>query len=340
MAGVTLRTLAKRSGSSPATVSRALSGHPHVKASVRARIEAVAREMGYARSALVASVLSQVRSARTPHFRGTLAIVHVPAPGQQALLGPQRRAIEGATQRAAALGFTLEKVRVDAKSLPAPMLGRMLAARGVAGVVVMGTHGTELLAGFPWERFAAVTFDYGMTGARQHTATIDHHWTLTEALLRLRNLGYRRIGLVLERAKDVRIVYKWSATFRSFQHQQGGIGRVPVLFLPRLEPAQFHAWRGRHQPDLYIGHCDAVIDWLAAKRIRVPEDAGFFSLNHDERTRPCAGLDLRPKMLGAVAVDTLFAQIVRNERGLPETPQVVMFAGHWVDGPTLRTTST
>ena len=339
MAGVTLRTLAERAGSSPATVSRALSGHPHVKTSVRVRIEALAREMGYARSALVASVLSQVRSSRTPHYRGTLAILHVPAPGQRALLGPQRRAVAGASQRAAALGFTLETVRVEPKALPAPALGRMLAARGVAGVVVMGTHGTEVLAGFPWECFAAVTFDYGMTGARQHTATIDHHWTLTEALLRLRTMGYRRIGLFLERVKDERIVYKWSATFRSFQHQQGGIGRVPVLFLPRLEPESFHSWRERHRPDLYLGHCDAVIDWLEAKRIRVPRDAGFFSLNHDECSRPCAGLDLRPQSLGAVAVDALFAQIVRNERGLPETPQVVMFAGRWADGPTLRTTT-
>jgi hypothetical protein len=37
-----------------------------------------------------------------------------------------------------------------------------------------------------------------------------------------------------------------------------------------------------------------------------------------------------------VAVETLAAQIHRNERGLPADPRTVMISGRWIDGSTLR----
>jgi len=36
------------------------------------------------------------------------------------------------------------------------------------------------------------------------------------------------------------------------------------------------------------------------------------------------------------AVESLAAQIHRNERGLPTDPRTVMISGRWVEGPTLR----
>ena len=44
---VDIREVAQRSGASVATVSRALNGRPDVSAATRARVEAVARELGY-----------------------------------------------------------------------------------------------------------------------------------------------------------------------------------------------------------------------------------------------------------------------------------------------------
>jgi hypothetical protein len=59
-------------------------------------------------------------------------------------------------------------------------------------------------------------------------------------------------------------------------------------------------------------------------------------LNWNERSRPCAGLDLRPELQGTAAINSVVAQIHRNERGLPADPHTVMLSGRWVDGPTIR----
>jgi len=111
---------------------------------------------------------------------------------------------------------------------------------------------------------------------------------------------------------------------------------VPVLKMDKIECAAFARWCDRHQPDLVVGHVDQAMDWLKKSGHHVPIDIGFFNLNWNERTYPCAGLDLQPAMHGSVAVETVAAQAQRSERGLPVDPRTVMFNGRWVDGPTLR----
>ncbi len=59
----TLRDVAKRAGLSAATVSRALSGHPHVDEATRLRAVHVARELGYRPNALARAL--RVRTTRT-----------------------------------------------------------------------------------------------------------------------------------------------------------------------------------------------------------------------------------------------------------------------------------
>jgi len=68
----------------------------------------------------------------------------------------------------------------------------------------------------------------------------------------------------------------------------------------------------------------------------VPGTHGFVSLNVIMKTRPCAGLDLQPRTLGARATELLIAQLQRNETGIPEWPSTTTIPARWVDGPTVR----
>lgn len=336
MGSVTLRQLADACGLSASTVSRALSGHPNVRPPVRARIEAEARRLGYHRNQLVGALMSQVRAARTARFRGNLAAVHVPSPEQPRPRPMQQVMIDAARERAQVLGFRLDFFVLNHAEGGAAALGRMLHARGVQGVLFLYSRLTDAAAGFPWEHFASAEIDYGSTRLVQHTVAIDHHVTIYAALARLQSLGYRRIGLFIERFKDDRLLNKWTAAFRSFQETRGGIGAVPLLIAETMTPDAFLAWFRRHQPDLVIGHVDKAVGWLREAGIPVPRRAGFFNLNWNERGCACAGLDLRPELQGMAAVDSVVAQIHRNERGLPSDPCTVMLSGKWVDGPTIR----
>jgi LacI family transcriptional regulator len=331
----TLRLVAASCGISAATVSRALSGHPNVRGAVRERVRQAAERVGYARNHLVGTLMAHVRAARTHRFLGNIAMVHVPSVEQPQPLPMQEIMIEAAEARARELGFQLRRHELTPGPAAAAVIGRVLRARGVLGAVFLYSRPTDATAGFPWEYFATVEIDYGAPRPVQDTVAIDHYVTLTDALTRLHGLGYRRVGLFIERYKDERLMYKWSAAFRSFQEMHGGIGTAPVLMVSQMTAAPFLAWQRQHGLDLVLGHVDQAITWLRGEGRQVPRDVGFFNLNWNERSRPCAGLDLRPELQGIVAVESLVAQIHRNERGLPADPHTVMLSGRWVDGPTV-----
>lgn len=78
------------------------------------------------------------------------------------------------------------------------------------------------------------------------------------------------------------------------------------------------------------------MDWLAEAGRRVPAEVGFLNLNVTESTRPCAGLDLEPRRLGAAAVEAVVAMLHRQECGVPAYPQTITLEASWVEGPTLR----
>jgi LacI family transcriptional regulator len=333
---ITIRVIAQRCGVSASTASRALSGHPNVKAAVRKRVQAMALKHHYRRNMLVSEVMSQVRGARIQHFVGNLAIVHVPSAKQPGLLPMHRRIIAGAEARASELGFQIGVFTLDDGPNNLARLARVFRARGIMGVIFLQASSNDTTAGFPSDDFAVVQIDFDSPNLVQHTISLDHHLTLIGALTRLRSLGYQRLGLFIENYKDDRLINKWSAAFRSFQENQRGIGDIPVLKLETMESAAFNAWRKSHRPDLVIGHVDRALGWLTSAGLAVPTDIGFFNLNWNERTQPCAGLDLRPEMHGSVAVETLAAHTQRSERGLPSDPRTVMFKGMWVDGPTVR----
>ncbi len=336
MPKASLRTVADKCGLSSSTVSRALSGHPNVRPEVRARVQAEARRLGYARNHLVGALMAHVRAARTERFLGNLAFVHVPSPEQPRPRPMQQTMIDAARARATEFGFRTGLFSLESKPNAPAALGRMLRARGVQGVIFLYSKPTDAARGFPWEHFASAEIDYGSATLLQHTVAIDHHVTLTNALTRLRALGYRNAGLFIERYKDERLIHKWTAAFRSFQENQDGIGRTPVLMLDTMTREAFLAWHRKHKPDLVIGHIDEAVDWLRGAGRPVPKQQGFFNLNWNERSRACAGLDLRPELQGTTAVDSVVAQIHRNECGLPADPHTIMVSGRWVDGPTIR----
>jgi LacI family transcriptional regulator len=296
---------------------------------------AAARRQGYRRNELVGKLMSHVRTGRTQRFLGNLAVIHVPSPDQPELLPAQRRIMAGAASRARELGFKLYEFSSASDGLDADGYARVLRARGVQGVILLYTKPTSVMATFPWDEFAAIEIDHGERDTVLHTVCLDHYMTITGALMRLQGRGYRRAGLFVARFNDERIAHKWSGAFRSFQHVSSSMGKLPPLIVDRIEEAPFLRWYRKFKPDLLIGHMDEVVGWLESAGVAVPDQTAFFNLSWTERTRPCAGLDLRLELQGEVAAETVISQIHRGERGLPADPRTFMIRGRWVDGPTL-----
>lgn len=337
-ANVTIRSLAQQLGVSVATVSEALRNSPRVRPETRERVHRMAEKLGYQANPLLGAALSAVRRSRHHGFSGVLGLVDVTIDERTELMLFHREVVRGAAARAQELGFRTEVFWVGPKppALSVARLNGVLRARCIPGVIFLPFDRRQDFSTFDLSQIAAVGMDHRLLQPSLHTIQPDHYLSMRRALDLLTARGYQRIGLALEARKDERVDHKWSSGFISFFRVSGHTLAVPPLVTPKLNQKTFTTWFNKHRPDVIIGHEQAMIDWVEALKLRVPQDVGFFRINVTERSRPCAGLDLLPNRLGATAVETVVGMLHRREQGPPRFPLSISLDAEFVDGPTLR----
>lgn len=337
----TVRTLAAGLGLSRTTVSEALRGSACVRPETAARVRAAAAAAGYRPNPLVGAVMSEVRRSRNQMFRGVIAAVDLDESERPASSGRFHTALtEGARARASELGFKLQTFLVGRHGVTVARLDTILQSRGIQGVLLLPAWQTPDLTKLDWSRYAGIYSDYVIERPALHSVCSDHHRSLMGALERLRTMGYRRPGIVLNQHQDERLQHRWAGAFTSYQRNHPDDGNVPPLILSEITEAAFARWFARYKPDVVLGHSTDLIDWMTAAGAKVPRTHGFFCLNITQQDRACSGLDLHPFALGARGIELLIAQLQRNERGIPDPASTTMIPGHWVDGPTLAVTTT
>lgn len=329
-----IRSLAGSLGLSPATVSEALRGSPRVALVTRDRVQRAAEKAGYRPNRLVGQVMAEIRRTHNPSFHGTIAALITTEPPNPRRVRFHEHILAGARSRADELGYSIEIFRVGEGGLSLRRLAEVLRARGISGLIVMPFESARDWLDFEWQHFSAVKMDYCLSRPRLHTVCPDHHVTTLNALHRMRDLGYTRIGLCLSDLLDVRIHRKWSGPYIAFQQELPPGDRIPVLFYDELTAPQFLRWYRRHRPQVVVSHDRRIVNWLEQDGVAVPQEAGFFNLNCIEDPTGSTGFDLVPSLLGAAAVESVVAQLYRNERGVPPHPKTIMIEGRWQSGPT------
>ena len=333
----TLRSLAKVLGLSRTTVSDALRGSPRVDPATAARVKKAAKAAGYRRNPLAGALMSELRRSRGTTFRGVLAAVDFHEPDRPASAARfHRELVLGADARATDLGFKVEKFLVGHNGLSVHRLDTILQSRGIHGIFLLPAWAEPDLSALDWSHYAGIYTDYIIERPALHSVCSDHYRSLLAALQRTATLGYTRPGLFLQKHHDERLQYRWGAAFRTFQEQHRTLPPVPPLTVDTFSRDAFVAWFRHHKPDVVLSHHTEAIDWMESCGAAIPATHGFVSLNVLMKTRPCAGLDLQPRQLGARGAELLIAQLQRNESGIPAWPSTTTIPAHWVDGPTLR----
>jgi DNA-binding LacI/PurR family transcriptional regulator len=333
----TLRSLAKVLGLSRTTVSDALRGSPRVDPNTALRVKKAAREAGYRRNPLAGALMSELRRSRGTAFRGVLAAIDFNEPERPDFAARyHRELVAGAEGRASELGFKVEKFSVGHAGVSVQRLDSILQSRGIHGVILLPAWDEPDLSNLDWTRFAGIYTDYIIERPALHSVCSDHYRSMLAALQRLAALGYTQPGLFLQKHQDERLQYRWGAAFRAFQESHADIQAIPPLVVDTFNQDEFVKWFGKHKPDVVLGHNTAAIDWMEGCGAVVPTTHGFVCLNVLMKTRPCAGLDLQPRTLGARSTELLIAQLQRNETGIPEWPATTTIPARWIDGPTLR----
>ena len=336
-AAPTVRSLALALGLSRTTVSDALAGSPRVDPGTAQRVREAAQAAGYVRNPLAGALMSELRRSRGSTFRGVLAAIDLDEEGRPPFAAKYNHELQlGAAERAAELGFKVELFGVGQGGVSIHRLDSILHSRSIHGLIFLPSWRDPDFSKLDWMRYAGVYTDYIIERPALHSICCGHYRAMMSVLQRLTALGYRRPGLFLDRLHDERLQHRWEAAFLAYGHRNPAVTPVPTHVVDPVNREGFVRWFRQYKPDVVLGHHTEAIGWMEDCGAKLPATHGFVCLNVLRKTRPCAGLDLQPRILGARGAEIVIAQLQRNEIGVPVWPTTTTFPARWVDGPTLR----
>lgn len=337
---LTMTDLAEAAGVSKMTVSLALRGHQKISAATRKRITDLAEKMGYRPNPLVQTLMANLRSTRPAKYHSTIAwVTAFPTRDGWCKHWVHKLYHQGATARAAALGYKLEVFWALAPRTTGAALTRMLRARGIRGLIVppVGAPGTRL--DIDWDHFSCATIGYSFMEPRLHRAAANLHDAMSRALAECQRRGFRRIGFITPADTDKRVNHSWLATYLAWQQFIPKKDRLPIIHTSSPLQDALPTWLRKHQPEVIISPNTEFLEWLPQLGKRLPEDIGLITLSrpqNDSATSRISGISQNDFTIGEAAVDLVVSQLQHNETGVPKYPRVVLTDGFWSEGKTLR----
>jgi len=334
----TQRDIANACGVSQMAVSLALRGSKKISKTVRLRILKLAKKLNWQPDpALSALIAYRCRNAGTRDPSTIAWLTNWPTRGGWRNDHPVYVAyFNGAAARAASLGYKLEEFWLDEPGMTPARMSRILHTRGITGVLLPPQPRAHSHLRLDWEKFATVTFGFTLTKPSLHVATNHHFRSSIIALRKLRSLGYRRVGIVLDQRYDARVGYSWMAGCLMEQRRYAPGEIVPIVSLKQFSKEGLDEYLRKHQPDALLTNFWSVDLWLRELRVTVPRKLGLAYLSVTDRKPAFSGINENSHAIGEAALDLLATMIQRNEFGIPAIPRRIMIEGYWVPGKTVR----
>lgn len=246
------------------------------------------------------------------------------------------RYFAGATARAREMGYVLDEVWLKEPGMTARKMHSILRSRGVEGVLLAPLPVGLGHVSLDIQHFAVATMGYSVMRPSVHRAVCYQFDSVRMALQELRRLGYRRIGLAMNGSQDKRNAFSWTAGYLVGQEKPASQLRIPIHNLEAGNDATLAQWLSDWKPDAILSGNSQILARLEELGWPVPGRLGVAVLDRALTDEGVAGIDQRPEIVGAGAVDLIVAQINRNERGIPAVQKVMLTEGVWVPGNTLR----
>jgi len=335
---VTLRDIAKLAGVHFTTVGLALRNDPHVNAETAAKVQAVARRVGYTHNAML-SALSSYRRGQGRRFAGVLAYVLNYDPARYEDNLAESTLARAVADYAKSQSFSLEAFQVSDTGLTGTQLSRVLRARGIQGVLLsprLPVPGP--IPDLDWQDFSTVAVGYSITNVAAHRVCIHHAYNMRLCLRKLRERGYQRIGLIVKQDFSKRSLGVMLGSYLAEQYVQPAKHKVQPLYAVELSQKVVGQWLKSQRVDCVVlpGASLEVCDWIRQLGYQVPGDVGLALISRFGKSDHIAGIDEQNDLLGVAAGKCLVSLLQHNERGLPEFPLYTMIEGRWVDRPTVR----
>jgi LacI family transcriptional regulator len=334
----TQRDIARALGVNQATISLALRDDSSVSDTMKRRVRATAKRLGYRPNSFITALMSHIRSGRKVVDQGTIALLINRASEKEWLQNHICASYyKGVLHRSRELGFKVEAFVLHAPGMTAQRIDHILYTRGIRGVILAPPYRSVRDCALRWERYACVATGYAEEHQPFDRVANDHHQNVALAFRELTRLGYSRIGMCLPIPTYNNRRYRWTAGFLECQESLPRKLRIPLFAgSPADAPLEkFRKWYEGWRPDVLITVAGAEKKWLDALRLKVPKDVGLVCLAHPPESA-FAGVEERSDCLGSTAFDLVAARIALNEYGPPSLPKLTLIEGRWLGGKSVR----
>ena len=323
----------------------ALAGHPRIPAETRARIQAVAEELGYRPNPALRSLARYRKAVRDPTFQSTLAWVHSFDSAEAWKTAVYGEFFIAAEARAARLGYKLENFWIQPRRMSGARASQILVGRGIRGLLLLPHSHPDHEMKIDWDRFSTVRMlDYTNPPPVFHFVASDHYASLLHALEHAAKRGYKKPALVTSQAFENRMLNSYSSAYIGAARRNDW---PPIFWCDQPDARVFSDWLRQHKPDvLLISYAvefyDIVLRWLEELKLRMPKDIGVIMLclpdkNYLPKGFPdISGIDEQLPLLAARSVDFLVHLVENFETGVPTLPMRHLMQGKWHEGTTVR----
>ncbi|MFH1500208.1 MAG: LacI family DNA-binding transcriptional regulator [Verrucomicrobiota bacterium] len=331
---VAITDVAQAAGVSKMTVSRALRGERGISRETRERVQALADQLGYRPDPAVSELMGRLRKSRITGLEPLAWLTTYEMVGGWRSNPGTCEMYRGAAEQARKLGYRLEEFSLNTPGMTPKRLSNILYSQAIRGIVMapLLEHGS--IEGISWEHFATACCGHSLLSPSLHRVSVDQFEVIRLAWRRLRERGYKRIGLCVSANDNERIGNRWHAAQLVEQESTPEMERVAPMLTDDWNAPSFLDWYRRERPDVVLSLI-VVYDWMRAAGIAVPRDCGFALLRMDQ-AKAIAGIDHRFSDIGASAVSLVASELSTNQYGVPRIRQSVSVECMWRDGPTLR----
>ena len=217
---MSVRSIARKLKVSPTAVSLALKNSPRVSEKLRSQVQKLAKAEGYVPNARLAELMSEVRHSQKVDYRATLVAFSLFPEEEPWRVGyPHLKLyLDGARARAVEHGYRLEYLWLKQPDMTIERFGKILDARGIQGLLCLGSRNPEERFPAEFYRFAVVTFAASIPSKLHRVAS---HFTVDARMLfeQLAQRGYVRPGLIILQSGDRRTNFAYSEAYLGIQER-------------------------------------------------------------------------------------------------------------------------
>jgi len=328
---MTIRDVARETGVSTFTVSKALSGKAGVASGTRERVEAVAARLGYAINA-AASLMGQLRGAPRGGRQLAVAVLAENYSSTDFLAPCEELGLQGHWFRPSEFASPEEASRV-------------IWHRGISGLVVHSEPWSEEgRRRFDWSRFSVVKPSRAMPDIACHLVQHSAFDFMSKTLVQVVRHGYRRLAVLVMRTHSPQDDDARYGALMNFEARKLPPGvtctwREIEGQSPTHLDARTLAWLRAERPDVIVAYHWTMIYPLREAGFEIPGQVALAAVLGQAEPAPGApwvsGCDLQSAEMDRRMLIILRDMIGRGERGFSAHPMEHVIEPEWIEGETL-----